>query len=254
VGGRCVCFYSGGRWENPNYGVGYAFAEHPLGPWKDEGNVEGPRVLTTFAEQVIGPGHNSVVLGPDLLSHYIVYHGWDPACTARYPRIDRLEWIDGHPRVEGPTFAPTPAPPLPDLADWFDEAAPGPHWERAEPAWRRDEVRSEETRFAVEVGFRQQGPGVVLRVGSFDVAIEQDRLTVGKGAVSLPAGYRREAWHWVSVRRETDRLRVSLDEYPSLEVPLAQAEAGGLSLAGAEGTSYSHFALTRLLRACPNRQ
>ncbi|HEU4753099.1 MAG TPA: glycoside hydrolase family 43 protein, partial [Armatimonadota bacterium] len=63
VAGRYVCFYSGGRYENPNYGVGYAVSAHPAGPWADTDNAEGPRVLKTLPGKVIGPGHNSVAVG-----------------------------------------------------------------------------------------------------------------------------------------------------------------------------------------------
>src|SRR4051812_7162413 len=31
--GRYFCFYSGGNWQTPDYGVDYAEAAHPLGPW-----------------------------------------------------------------------------------------------------------------------------------------------------------------------------------------------------------------------------
>lgn len=109
-GGKYVCFYSGGRWENPNYGVGYALADHPLGPWRDAEHGAGPSILKTVPGHVIGPGHNSVVAGPDGITDYIVYHGWDPGCTARYPRIDRLKWDGARPICHGPTWEPQPRP------------------------------------------------------------------------------------------------------------------------------------------------
>ena len=50
--GRCVCFYSGGRWQAPNYGVGYLLADRPMGEggledqtWTDPVNAAGPTVL-----------------------------------------------------------------------------------------------------------------------------------------------------------------------------------------------------------------
>ncbi|MGV3722622.1 MAG: glycoside hydrolase family 43 protein, partial [Actinomycetota bacterium] len=85
-GGRYLCFYSGGRWENPNYGVSFATADSPLGPWREEAGLAGPPLLRT-TPTVIGPGHNSVVVGPDLITDYIVYHGWDQTGTGRFPRI-----------------------------------------------------------------------------------------------------------------------------------------------------------------------
>ena len=35
-GEKYYCFYSGGAWHTENYGLGFAVADHPLGPWRDE--------------------------------------------------------------------------------------------------------------------------------------------------------------------------------------------------------------------------
>lgn len=95
--GRYYCFYSGGRWENETYGVDYAVADHVLGPYSDAGNETGPRVLRTIPGKVLGPGHNSLVTGPDGLD-YLAYHAWDPAMTGRRLFIDELRWTPGGPR------------------------------------------------------------------------------------------------------------------------------------------------------------
>ncbi len=97
--GRYYCFYSGGRWEDETYGVDYAVADHVLGPYSDEGNENGPRVLRTIPGQMIGPGHNSIVTGPDG-ADYLAYHAWDPAMTARRPCVSPLYWTPGGPRCE----------------------------------------------------------------------------------------------------------------------------------------------------------
>jgi hypothetical protein len=60
--GLYYCLYSGGAWHSENYGISYGVAEHPLGPFRDEWSSEGPTVLRGIPGQVIGPGHNSVVL------------------------------------------------------------------------------------------------------------------------------------------------------------------------------------------------
>ena len=96
-GGRYYCFYSGGRWENESYGVDYAVADHVLGPYSDEGNESGPRMLHTIPGELIGPGHNSIVRGPDG-EDWIVYHAWDARMTARRMFIDRLLWTNEGPR------------------------------------------------------------------------------------------------------------------------------------------------------------
>jgi beta-xylosidase len=100
--GRYYCFYSGGRWETDSYGVDYGVAEHLAGPYSDEGNEGGPRVLHTVAGKLTGPGHNSIVIGPDDETEYIVYHAWDRERKVRQMHIDRLTWTD-----EGPVCEPS---------------------------------------------------------------------------------------------------------------------------------------------------
>lgn len=102
--GRYYCFYSGGRWENESYGVDYGVSENVMGPYSDFGNENGPRVLRTVPGHVIGPGHNSIVTGPDDETEYMVYHAWDKEMKARQMYIDRLIWTPDGPRCEGPTY------------------------------------------------------------------------------------------------------------------------------------------------------
>lgn len=96
--GRYYCFYSGGCWQNDTYGVNYAVANCITGPYSDCGH-DGPKVLRTIPGRLIGPGHNSIVEGPDG-SDYIVYHAWDADMTARRMCIDRLVWTADGPRCD----------------------------------------------------------------------------------------------------------------------------------------------------------
>jgi beta-xylosidase len=106
--GRYWCLYSGGAWTSAGYGVSYAVADHPLGPFAEPA-ADGPTVLRTRPDEVIGPGHNSVVVGPDGRD-YIVYHAWDPEHTGRRMFIDRLDWTPDGPRTDGPTITAQPVP------------------------------------------------------------------------------------------------------------------------------------------------
>lgn len=92
--GRYWCLFSGSRWEGENYGVDWAVADHPLGPWSGE-SPEGPRLLRS-RPGLVGPGHNSLVVGPDG-EDYIVFHAWDEARTKRQMYVERLEWTDDGP-------------------------------------------------------------------------------------------------------------------------------------------------------------
>jgi beta-xylosidase len=104
--GRYYCFYSGGRWETENYGVDYGVADNVLGPYTDAGNEAGPRVLRSVPDRVLGPGHNSIVLGPDDQTDYIVYHAWSTDRSARRICVDKLIWTPDGPRCPGPTWTP----------------------------------------------------------------------------------------------------------------------------------------------------
>ena len=104
--GRYYCFYSGGRWENDSYGVDYGVADHPMGPYTDAGNEAGARVLRTAPGHLIGPGHNSFIIGPDRQTEYIVYHAWDAGMMQRRLCLDKLIWTPDGPHVEGPTWTP----------------------------------------------------------------------------------------------------------------------------------------------------
>lgn len=101
--GRYYCFYSGGNWQTHLYGVGYGVADNPLGPYRDEWNEAGPSVLRGVEGKILGPGHNSVTVGPDDKSEFLVYHAWDKPMKMRQMFIDHLTWTPDGPRCEGPT-------------------------------------------------------------------------------------------------------------------------------------------------------
>jgi GH43 family beta-xylosidase len=101
--GRFYCFYSGGRWDSERYGVDYAVADHPLGPYEESGAEAGPRVLRSVPGTWLGPGHNSVVCGPDGTTEYVFYHAWDPDFRRRQACVDALAWTSLGPRVAGPS-------------------------------------------------------------------------------------------------------------------------------------------------------
>ncbi len=103
-GGQFVLFYAASNWQTANYGVGFATADHPLGPWKDGGNTDGPKVLCGNGTDLTGPGHNSVVQHAVGDTDFIVYHSWDAAKTKRVMCIDPLEWTADGPRAVNPSF------------------------------------------------------------------------------------------------------------------------------------------------------
>jgi len=97
--GRYYCFYSGGCYENDTYGVDYAVAENVLGPYDGSGSENGPRLMRTTPE-LIGPGHISIVTGPDDKTEYVAFHSWDSDMKARQFHLAKLQWTDEGPRLE----------------------------------------------------------------------------------------------------------------------------------------------------------
>jgi len=72
--GRYWMTYSGGAWTGPGYAVSWATSAHPLGPWT-HAPAGSPAVLQT-GPNLIGPGHNSLVVAPDGTDR-IAFHAWN---------------------------------------------------------------------------------------------------------------------------------------------------------------------------------
>ncbi len=99
--GLLYLLYSGGNFGDDTYGVDYLVAPDVYGEYQDTNDGTAARVLRTVPERVIGPGHNSVVKGPDG-EDYVVYHAWDLGMAGRRLHLDRLRWTP-----EGPRCTPT---------------------------------------------------------------------------------------------------------------------------------------------------
>ena len=99
--GKVYCFYSGSNYQTPRYGVDYVVADKPMGPYRDQG--DHARVLSGIPDHVRGPGHHSIITGPDNQTEYIVYHAWDPAMKVRWMCVDELKWTSSGPHCQ-PSF------------------------------------------------------------------------------------------------------------------------------------------------------
>jgi hypothetical protein len=138
---RYYQMFSGGNWQNVSYGVSYGVAGSIDQPDEWEQVADGERVLPilrTIPGQVIGPGHNSAVRGPDNMQLYCVYHRWAADGSGRVLAIDPLDWAGDRMLVLGPSTAPQPAPTPPAFADFFDGERGdglGEAWECAGGRW-----------------------------------------------------------------------------------------------------------------------
>ncbi len=117
--------FSGGNWQNPTYGVSYAVSpsvEEP-GEWEQAADGEQVFPILRSGGEVVGPGHNSVVRGPDNRQLYCVYHRWSEDASARVMAIDPLDWAGERMLILGPSTTPQPAPNPPTIADFLDAPA-----------------------------------------------------------------------------------------------------------------------------------
>jgi beta-xylosidase len=106
-------FFSGNNYAGFEYAVGYATCNSPTGPCQQA--AENPILASRMQQKplIVGPGHQTLVQVGD--QTWIVYHVWEVLSSGmtssnRYVYIDRLDWKDGKPVVEGPSTDAEPAP------------------------------------------------------------------------------------------------------------------------------------------------
>lgn len=128
--------YSGSGYFDPSYGLGYATAPSPLGPWTK--SPTNPILQKTAT--VGGPGHNCVIPSPDGKEVFTLYHtlqnpGFN---SARQLATDRIKFVAATDKsapdilkIEGPTSTPQPFPSgSPPLVRGQNEEFNGPEIDR----------------------------------------------------------------------------------------------------------------------------
>ncbi|MFN2481063.1 MAG: glycoside hydrolase family 43 protein, partial [Pyrinomonadaceae bacterium] len=250
--GRYYEMFSGGNWQNVSYGVSYATSESVLRDGEWEQHADGEKVLPilrTIPGSVVGPGHNSVVIGPDNRQLFCVYHRW--ADEGRVLAIDRMEFVGDSLVVLGPTTTPQHAPVKPWFADYFDEPREeglGEGWECASGRWsvRGGEARQESGEGEAEarcgVGAESFVAEVTLRAvndgeggaGAFGVSLHRrhspllrcairpgerraaldcwaDGGWASTGSHRLPTDFRPQAFHHLRVEVDDPFFLLTLD-------------------------------------------
>ena len=71
--GRYYLTYSANNWETPQYGVGYAVADKPLGPFRK--SPTNPVLSQNASIGMYSTGHGSIAFSPDGSELYYVHHG-----------------------------------------------------------------------------------------------------------------------------------------------------------------------------------
>jgi hypothetical protein len=263
---------SGGNWQNPSYGVTYATTRDIDTPGEWDQICDGQRVLPilrTIPDQVIGPGHNSVVRGPDNRQLYCVYHRW--GSNGRQLAIDPLEWAGERLFVLGPSYTPQAGPIWPTLADFFDE--PQPEHRQTSGRWQIGggaalaHPAEGEARLAYETGELPFLAEVSARAaasqdGNYGLSLLRDgrpllqlRLSAGRGALlaeadgaeqlwPLPADFRYDAFHLLRLEVDGRRVAARIDELPVVWRDLSETPTGIALVADGRPAAFAGFALT----------
>lgn len=134
--------FSGGNWKNVTYGVSFAIADKVIQENEWTQYSDGEKVLPilrTIPDRIIGPGHNSVVRGPNNVEEYCIYHRWTDA--GRVLCIDRMDFPSRNRIfVLGPTDTPQLAPYIPSVQDCFDRLDER-NWQIGTGEWTVDDNR-----------------------------------------------------------------------------------------------------------------
>ncbi|MEP7218536.1 MAG: glycoside hydrolase family 43 protein, partial [Bacteroidota bacterium] len=230
--------FSGGNWQNPSYGVSYATTDDiaSMGEWEQAGDGERLLpILRTIPGKVIGPGHNSVVRGPDNRQLYCIYHRWAEDGSDRVLCIDRMDWVGDRMVVLGPSTEPQPAPTLPTIRGF--DAAGG--WQPKSGEWALG--NGDATQQGHGVARLEPGLGTFLLevyvksdaadgLGRFGIALAGERgeeinilldpagrsIGVARGeeilgSITPPGDFRFDAFHLLRLEVNYRQLRFLLD-------------------------------------------
>lgn len=89
---RYYLTYSANNYENEFYGVGYATATSPLGPWRK--SSANPVLSQDPAQGLYSTGHGSIIDSPDGTQLYYVHHGRPSTTSSRALYTSRLHLDD----------------------------------------------------------------------------------------------------------------------------------------------------------------
>jgi GH43 family beta-xylosidase len=102
AGGTYYLTYSANNWETPQYGVGYATASSPLGPFKK--SPTNPILAQKPAIGMYSTGHGSFAASPDGRDLYYVHHGRPtPDDPQRRLYTDRARLVHGRLSIDAST-------------------------------------------------------------------------------------------------------------------------------------------------------
>ena len=267
--------FSGGNWQNTTYGVSFAVSDTVESGQEWTQYSDGEKImpiLRTLPGKVIGPGHNSVVRGPNNREIYCIYHSW--TANGRVLAIDRMDFAGPRLFIAGPSYEPQPAPCLPTVNDHFGGNSLNENW-TAHGEWHvaagevisgasgenRLICQAEYGYFLCEISVRAVSEpgddgsfGVVLYSGneeSFKFFIVPHRnAAVLKGSylngdADLPTAFLANAIHLIRLEANHSTLEISLDDMLLFRIEDIDQPPSTIALAAdSADAAFSGFALT----------
>ncbi len=247
---RYYQMFSGGNWQNPSYGVSYATSDSLSNPDQWRQVADGERVLPILRTKpglVIGPGHNSVVRGPNNRQLFCVYHRWSRDNSLRQMALDLLDWAGERMLLLGPSSEPQPVPLPPYVAGFQIDGSKDAKqaWLLTGGSWnlQTEELIQREQATGTAAELKIEVPYCLLEVslrsledeeqpGSFglnlsgaagcelqvEIVPAANTLNIFIGSETeavkwpLPAGFKPGAFHLVRLELDSVRVKLWLDD------------------------------------------
>ncbi len=259
--------YTGNHvWER-SYRVEYALSNKVTSGWVEPADNT---ILLDIEGELNGLGHNSIFIGPDLDTYYIVYHNLydtpQPKSVRRYSNFDKIVWNGEKLSVLGPTAYEVDDPSLPDFEERFDGKLD--KW-KASGDWNIAEGKAKATNgtliskdktndvFTAEYNLTvaaSSGTAEILFsyenennygkawIDSADKSFKAELIKDGKSVWSQSSGLYNEfaydALHTVKVQQTADSLNIYLDNVDRLKYEAKGLKGGSIGYA-ANGANIS---------------
>ncbi len=117
--------YTGNHVWSPGYRIDYATSLYS--PTTFSAGTDNPLLVSTDTYKVMGIGHSSTVLSPDLDGYYIVYHSHQKV-PQRSMNIDRIVFNGRTMDVLGPTVYAQQKAEMPDIYNRFEDPSEVDGW------------------------------------------------------------------------------------------------------------------------------
>jgi Beta-xylosidase len=257
--GRYHMTYSGNHIWNRAYRIDWSTSQTPSSGFTPLAQ-QNPVLIRTEGAHA-GIGHNCIIVGPDLDTHYIAYQ--THANPGRRINFDRISWNGHKPLVLGPTLSPQPDPARPVFEDRWNRSSIGTGWvtidggtwaivngalaQSAASAnqWHKlVTTAASGPEYTAEINLRRTdaGPayGAVFsyidannhgrvslnaQTNQIETAFRVNGVDLPMQTASLPGAFNHAAWHVLRIEKSGDTFRFYVDGM--LRVTRTVADLGG---------------------------